>query len=120
MPSTCSSIAATSLAVKSRVLAEELAGPMPAWPGRIIRTLLPSLATSEVTCAVVPWPRVTMTMTAPTPMTMPSTVSIERSAFLRMVWKESFSVSTSMGQPASAAGPSNSISPSTKRMMRLE
>ena len=55
--------------------------------------LVPSLATSEVTGAVVPAPSVTMTMTAATPMTTPSTVRIERSALRKIVRMESLSVS---------------------------
>ena len=59
----------------------------PSWrgPARTVRAgrrggWLPSLARSAVTLAVVPLPIVTMAMTAPTPMTMPSTVRNERSA----------------------------------------
>ena len=61
------------------------------------------MATSAVTCAVVPWPSVTMTMTAATPMTMPSTVRIERSALRRIVRTESLSGLVEH-QAASAAG----------------
>jgi hypothetical protein len=46
--------------------------------------LPPSFATSAVTRAVVPAPIVTMAMTAPTPMTMPSTVRNDLSAFVRI------------------------------------
>jgi len=58
-----------------------------------MRMLEPRDATLAVTDAVVPCPNVTMTMTAATPMTTPSTVRIERSAFRKIVRIESFKVS---------------------------
>ena len=47
-------------------------------------TLVPSLAISAVTLAVVPLPMVTIAMTADTPMTMPSNVRNDRNTFRRI------------------------------------
>ena len=67
-------IASTSRALKG--LAVALARPGPNWPGFMNRRLLPSLESSIRTFSVVPLPIVTMAMTAPTPMTMRSFLTV--------------------------------------------
>ena len=52
-------------------------------PGVIVSTLEPSAVISEVTWPWAPSPRPTVRMTAAMPMRMPSTVSAERSRWLR-------------------------------------
>ena len=74
-------------------LASELARPGPNWPGLTDSMLVPSLARSAFTLAVVPLPIVTMAITAPTPMMMPSTVRNERSALRRIAWSASLMAS---------------------------
>ena len=108
-------MASISRALKG--LASELARPGPNWPGDTNRRLLPSFARSAVTLAVVPLPIVTMAITAPTPMMMPSTVRNERSVLRRTDWSASLMASISI-MPPSRLGTSASTRPSTKWMVR--
>ena len=90
-------MASISRALKG--LASELARPGPNWPGETNSRLLPSFARSAVTLAVVPLPIVTMAITAPTPMMMPSTVRNERSVLRRIDWSASLMASISIMPP---------------------
>ncbi len=58
-------------------------GPM-RWPGRICSKLVPSPGICVCTAMVAPLPRVTMVITALTPITMPKMVRNERSRLRRM------------------------------------
>ena len=60
---------------------------MRAWPAKTVNTLAPSAAIRSSTAFCAPLPSATIVMTAPTPMMMPSMVSIERSLLARMDWK---------------------------------
>ena len=57
--------------------------PQP-WPGRMTSRLFPILEMFCFTVSVAPRPRVTMVMTAATPMTIPITVRNERVRFRRI------------------------------------
>ena len=52
--------------------------PVVKLPGKTVMTFSPRLATWASTCALAPLPMLTIAMTAPTPMIMPSAVRMER------------------------------------------
>ena len=54
------------------------------WPAKTVKTFAPSAAIRSSTAFCAPLPSATMVITAPTPMMMPSMVSIERSLLARM------------------------------------
>ena len=56
-------------------------------PEKIRITFSPRLAICASTCALAPLPMLTIAMTAPTPMMMPSAVRTERSLFRRRARK---------------------------------
>src|SRR5215207_3269768 len=58
--------------------------PLRPWPAKTVNTLAPSAAIRSSTAFCAPEPSATMVITAPTPMMMPSMVSIDRSAFDRI------------------------------------
>src|SRR5262249_15519364 len=57
--------------------------PPRCWPGLIVSSVVPSAAMRSFTAFWAPVPSATTAMTAPTPITMPSIVSAERSLFAR-------------------------------------
>ena len=90
-PRNCSRNSAMSRMLNG--LAVLLDRPGPNCPGRTNSTLVPSLAISAATFAVVPLPMVTMAITAATPMTMPSRVRNDRKALRRIACTASLRVS---------------------------
>ena len=60
--------------------------PKRACPAYTLKTFEPSAAMRSSTAFCAPLPSATMVMTAPTPMMMPSMVSMDRSALARMDW----------------------------------
>ena len=61
-------------------------------PARIQRVLVPMAAISSWTCRCAPWPRLTMVMTAATPMMIPSMVRMERIMFRPRDLREIFKI----------------------------
>ena len=86
-PGTSSRSASTSAAANS-LASSRMPPPLPrcSWPRMTISMLAPRLEMSDVTRAVAPLPSVTMTMTAATPITMPSTVSEDRMRLRRIAY----------------------------------
>src|ERR1041384_4796058 len=79
------SAAASSSVRRVEVPAPWLTAPVVVAPGVITIRLVPRLLIRCWIWALAPWPIATITITAPTPMMMPSIVSRVRSVYLRML-----------------------------------
>ncbi len=72
--------------------------PVVVVPGVMVSVLVPRPAKRELICALVPEVSVTTAITAPTPTTMPNTVSSERVRFAH-------SAASALANPARKSGP---------------
>ena len=100
MPEICVAIRSASVSLNEGAVLPPLPGPM-RWPGRIISRFVPRLEIWFCTACVAPLPRVTMVITADTPITMPRTVRKERSRLRRMERSARISVFQSISAPPS-------------------
>src|SRR5690348_265648 len=105
-PGICSATASESSWVKFGTPAEEARGPKP-MPGRNISRLLPRAEMRFFTACVVASPSVTMVITAPTPMMIPSTVRKARVRLRRIsrnAIKKAFQIMISMASVVAEVG----------------
>ncbi len=104
MPPIWAAMASASASLKAGAPPPPPPGPW-RWPGRTISRLLPRLAIWSCTAWVAPLPSVTMVITAPTPITMPSMVRKERSKLRRIERKASNNVLSSIRPPPPPSPP---------------
>jgi len=118
-PPTCSAMLSTSS--REKLGTPAMRGPKPA-PGMTMSRLLPMLEIWSRTAWVVPWPRVTIVMTADTPMMTPSTVRKARVRLRRIsrrAMRKAFQNMEEAGQAeARELRRSDSMRPSFTRTMR--